>query len=88
MLDPNFCYIRLIWVGVQAEYQVCLYLVTDTDAVLDTVLDLPVYKRQDTQYVYGLPALHDPIYMIDAPNEPDWPDNPHILECTWGVAYL
>lgn len=58
------------------------------DPVMDAVLDLPVYERQDTQYVYGLPALHDPIYMIDVPNEPDWPDKPHILECTWGVTYL
>lgn len=59
------------------------------DPVLDTVLDLPVYRRQANQYVYGLPALHhDTIYMIDVPNEPDWPDESHYLECTWGVAYL
>ena len=61
----------------------------EDNPVVDTVLDLPVYKRQDTQYVYGLPALHhEPLYMIDVPNQPDWPDEPHVLECTWGVAYL
>lgn len=61
----------------------------DGETIEDTVLDLPVYKKQGTQYVYGLPALHhDSLYMIDIPNEPDWPDESHVLECTWGVAYL
>ena len=59
------------------------------DAVYDTVLGLPVLARQVRQYVFGLPAIHhDTIYMIDVPNEPDWPDERHVLECNWGVSYL
>lgn len=61
----------------------------DNEPVLDAMLDLPVYGLQAIQYVYGLPALHhDTLYMVDVPNEPDWPDERHVLECTWGVAYL
>lgn len=59
------------------------------DAVNDTVLGLPVLARQVRQYIFGLPAIHhDTLYMVDVSNEPDWPDESHVLECTWGVSYL
>ena len=59
--------------------------------VLDPVLDLPIHRFVGTQRIYGLPALfHDTMYMIDAPSEPDWPEDVGscVMECTWGVAYL
>ena len=59
------------------------------EIVIDTVLGLPVYTRQVQQYIFGLPAIqHHTIYMIDVSNEPDWPDEKHVLECDWGVSYL
>ena len=59
------------------------------EPVLDITLNLLVHRWQTNQYVYGLSALHhDTLYLVDVPNESDWSDESHILECTWGVTYL
>ena len=57
--------------------------------VVDSVLGLPVYWRREKQWVFGLPAVSlESLYMVSVPNEVDWPDKPHVLDCTWGVDYL
>ena len=57
----------------------------------DPVLQLPVYKRLETQSIFGLPAVgSDMLYLVPAPREPDWQEDEgeYLLKCDWGVAYL
>lgn len=62
---------------------------TINEPMLNTVLNLSVYRMQTNQYIYGLSALHhDTLYIIDIFNEPNWPDEIYMLECIWEIAYL
>ena len=62
------------------------------EPLTDPVLNLPVYIQTSEQRICGVPELlHQSIYIIEAPDEPDWQieeGNQYLLECDWGVDYL
>ena len=64
----------------------------DSQPLQDPVLDLPVYKYISNQRIYPLSSVSPrTIYLIDAPEEPDWQleeGTRYLLHCTWGVDYL
>lgn len=60
-------------------------------AVLDPVLELPVYYRLPRLWIFGLSRLeHESLYMVGVPTESNWDEDlaPYVMECDWGVAYL
>ena len=53
------------------------------DSMLNTILNLLIYRLQAIQYIYKLSTLHyNTLYIIDIFNESDWPNKRYMLEYT------